>query len=208
MHIDTPNLRRGFDAIMLLAGASILAGGIAVASLGLAVAAGTTATANAQVATLGTPPPSPPASTTPTLELNAEDSLLAYAACMRENGIETDDPQFDVNGDLISKPAFKAAFKAGEGDETFAAAQEACGDLLMALKPALDPALVAEQSENALAFAQCMRDQGLDWPDPAADGSKFAGSALEVDKASPEFAGAFAACSDELALGGLEEGDK
>jgi hypothetical protein len=178
----------------------LIAAGLALASVGLAAVAETTPTAQAQVATLGTPPPSPLASTTPTPELNAEDSLIAYAACMREHGIETDDPQFDVNGNLVSKPAFKAALKSGEGDETFATAQADCGDYLVAMKPALDPALQAEQTEAALRFAACMRDQGLDWPDPAADGSKFAGSGINIDKQSPEFQAAFEVCGGELAV--------
>jgi len=178
----------------------LIAGGLALAGIGLAAIAETTPTAQAQVATLGTPPPSPEASTTPTPEPSAEDSLLAYAACMREHGIETDDPQFDVNGNLVSKPAFKAALKSGEGDEAFAAAQADCGDHLVAMKPALDPALQAEQTEAALRFAACMRDQGLDWPDPAADGTKFAGSDVEIDKKSPEFHAAFEVCDDELAI--------
>ncbi len=177
---------------------TLIAGGLALASIGLAAVAETTPTAQAQVATLGTPPPSPQASTTPTPELSAEDSLIAYAACMREHGIETDDPQFDVDGNLVSKPAFKAALKSGEGDETFAAAQADCGDYLVAMKPALDPALQAEQTEAALRLAACMRDQGLDWPDPASDGSRFAGSDVEIDKKSPEFQAAFEVCGDEL----------
>jgi hypothetical protein len=140
--------------------------------------------------------------------LSAEDSLIAYAACMREHGIETDDPQFDVSGNLVSKPAFKAALKSGEGDETFAAAQADCGDYLVAMKPALDPALQAEQTEAALRFAACMRDQGLDWPDPAADGSKFAGSDVKVDKKSPEFQAAFEVCNEELAVEDVSEVDQ
>jgi hypothetical protein len=127
---------------------------------------------------------------------------------MREHGIETDDPQFDVNGNLVSKPAFKAALKPGEGDGDFAAAQAVCGDYLVAMKPALDPALQAEQTEAALRFAACMRDQGLDWPDPAADGSKFAGSDVKVDKKSPEFQAAFEVCNEELAVEDVSEVDQ
>ena len=199
MSVIRPTRNRRHPVPRLLA-FMLIAGGLALASIGLAAVAETTPTAQAQVATLGTPPPSPQASTSPTPELSAEDSLIAYAACMREHGIETDDPRFDVNGNLVSKPAFKAALKSGEGDESFAAAQADCGDHLAAMKPALDPALQAEQTEAALRFAACMRDQGLDWPDPAGDGSKLAGSDVEFDKKSPEFQAAFEVCRDELAV--------
>jgi len=189
-----------------LASILLLAGSIAFAGVALSTFTGTGPGALAQVATLGTPPPDadPDASATPEPELDAEESLLAYASCMRDYGIETDDPQFDINGDLISKPDFKAAMKKGQGGEAFTSAQEACGHLLMAVKPVLDLALQAEQTDKALAFAACMREQGLDWPDPAPDGTKFAGSAGEIDKQSPEFAAAFETCADELALGGEE----
>jgi hypothetical protein len=199
MSVFRPIRTRRYTVPRLLAFV-LVAGGLALASIGLAAVAETTPTAEAQVATLGTPPPSPQASTTPTPESSAEDSLLAYAACMREHGIETDDPQFDVNGNLVSKPAFKAVLKSGEGDEAFAAAQADCGHHLVAMKPALDLAQQAEQTEAALRFAACMRDQGLDWPDPAADGSKFAGSDVKIDKKSAEFQAAFEACGDELAV--------
>jgi hypothetical protein len=76
------------------------------------------------------------------------------------------------------------------------------------MKPALDPALQAEQTEAALRFAACMRDQGLDWPDPAADGSKFAGSDVKVDKKSPEFQAAFEVCNEELAVEDVSEVDQ
>jgi hypothetical protein len=178
----------------------LIAGGLALAGIGLTAVAETTPTAQAQVATLATPPPGSETDPSPTPEPSAEDALLAYAACMREHGIETDDPQFDVNGNLVSKPAFKAALKPGDGDEAFAAAQASCGDHLVALKPALDPAQTAEQTEAALRFAACMRDRGLDWPDPAADGSRFAGSDMKIDKKSPEFQAAFEVCGRELAV--------
>lgn len=194
----TVNGRRAWS----MAGAFVFAIGLVTVSTGLAVVDGTTPAALAQVATLGSPPPDAEASAAPIEELSAEDSMLAYAACMRENGVATEDPQFDINGNLISKPAFKAALDKSQGDETFLAASDICGDLLMALKPALDPALQAEQTESALRFAACMREQGLEWPDPAPDGSKFAGSDFKLDKKSPEFAATFEACSDELALDG------
>ena len=199
-HGIKPKRRWRRTAATLLGGTMLLAGGIAVVDNGPDLIDGTTPAALAQVATLGTPPPDAEASAAPAEELSAEDSMLAYAACMRENGVETDDPQFDINGDLISKPTYDK----GKEGETFQAASEACGDLLLALKPALDPALQAEQTENALRFAACMRDQGLDWPDPAPDGSKFAGSEVKVDKGSPEFAAAFEACGDELAVDAAE----
>jgi hypothetical protein len=44
-----------------------------------------------------------------------------------------------------------------------------------------------------------MREQGLDWPDPAAAGSRFADVDIKIDKESPEFQAAFEVCDEALA---------
>ena len=43
--------------------------------------------------------------------------------------------------------------------EQFRAAQQACGSLLEAARPQLDPAAQAEFLEQQLAIAQCLREQ-------------------------------------------------
>lgn len=202
MHIDTTSRRRRGNPAALLASAMLLAGGIAVAGFGLAVVAGTTPTALAQVATLGTPPPDAEASAAPVEALGEQDAMLAFAACMRENGVEVGDPQFDASGNLVGGLDFGKG--EAKGDETFDSAYAACTEYLVALKPALDPVQQAEQTEAALHFARCMREQGLDWPDPAPDGAKFAGADVKIDKKSPQYAAAFEVCADELSLEGVE----
>jgi hypothetical protein len=59
----------------------------------------------------------------------------------------------------------------------------------------------SDQHQQALAFAACMRDNGLpDFPDPGPDGAVLAGSS--VDRGSPQFASALEACQDLLPSGG------
>lgn len=157
----------------------------------------------AQVATLGSPPPEAEASPAPAEVLGEQDAMLAWAGCMRDNGVEVTDPVFDASGAFIGGLEFEGAKDAGPKDakgEGFQAASEACSDFLVAFKPAADPALEAEQTEAALRFAVCMREQGLDWPDPAPDGTKFAGSDDKTDKESAEFQAAYEVCDDELAV--------
>ena len=128
--------------------------------------------------------------------------MLAYAQCMRDNGVEVTDPVFDTSGGLVGGLEFEGGKDAGPKDtkdEGFQAATKACSEVLVASKPAADPALHAEQTEAALRFAVCMREQGLDWPDPAPDGTKFAGAYIEIDKKSAEFQAAYEVCDDELA---------
>jgi hypothetical protein len=156
--------------------------------------------ASAQVATLRTPDPDAEASAAPQdqAELSGQETILAFAACMRENGVDMDDPQFGVGG---------ALFGGGDGDgpgfdpqsPTFQAAFESCGSLLAALQPDLDPAQQAEQAERQLALAECMRGHDIDFPDPDPDGGfGFRAGAGGLDFQDPDFQDAFQACQQEL----------
>jgi hypothetical protein len=86
-----------------------------------------------------------------------EEATLAYAQCMREHGVDFPDP---VNGRL--------EFRSTRADEAkVREAQEACGDILEAVAPPpLDEEEQAELREATLAFAECMRENGVDMPDP------------------------------------------
>jgi len=181
-----------------------LAAAVITATAMIALAA---SPAFAQVATLGSPPPGAEASSAPADELSEHDAMLAYAECMRDNGVEVTDPVFDASGNLVGGLDFEGGKVTAAKDaknEDFQAASEACGDFLVAFKPAADPALEAEQTEAALRFAVCMREQGLDWPDPAPDGTKFAGAEIKIDKKSAEFQAAYGVCDEALALDGVE----
>jgi len=192
---------RALDRIRRWLGASVIT---ATAVIALAASP-----ALAQVATLGSPPPEAEASSAAAAaeELSEHDAMLAYAECMRDNGVEVTDPVFDASGGLVGGLEFEGGKEAAPKDakgKSFQVASEACGDFLVAFKPALDPALGAEQTEAALRFAVCMREQGLDWPDPAPDGTKFAGAEIKIDKKSAEFQAAYGVCDEALALDAVE----
>ena len=138
---------------------TLIAGGLALASIGLAAVADATPTAQAQVATLGTPPPSPQASTTPTPESSAEDSLIAYAACMREHGIETDDPQFDVNGNLVSKPEGSATALQSPDQPTASFVADVDGTFVASL--IVNDGIVDSEPSNASILASFSQDQAV-----------------------------------------------
>ncbi|MBK5287823.1 MAG: hypothetical protein JJE46_05080 [Acidimicrobiia bacterium] len=97
--------------------------------------------------------------------------LLAYAQCMRDNGVDFPDPQFDANGqpqfnrdqgrnfgDLRNSPAFDKARTACESKQPDFAGQFQ-----------RTPAEQAALRKNLLKFAKCMRGKGLDYPDPTFD---------------------------------------
>jgi hypothetical protein len=93
-------------------------------------------------------------------EQKMRDAQLAFARCMREHGVDMDDPKPGQRGIQLSMPKGITPEKAEEADQ-------ACRKHLEAVKP---PELSEEQQkesrERALAHARCMREHGIDFPDP------------------------------------------
>ena len=161
---------------------------------------GLTATTLAQgVATLRTPGPEAAETAPPEAEEDAQEALLEFASCMRDNGIDFPDPQFGVGG---------GGFGGGGlgdvdfGSSDFLDAMEACEAFLAALQPDIDPQEQAAQVEQQVAFAQCMRSRGVDFPDPDPVRGFTFGSfrgddgGLAFDPFSDEFLSASSRCID------------
>jgi hypothetical protein len=112
----------------------------------------------------GTPSASPSASA-----MTPQDAALAYARCMRENGVEMPDPQVTTgaNGEIAIEQSAGAAVP----KEKMAAADATCRHFMTAAGPngPREP-LSAEDLDKLLQFAKCMREHGIDMPDPQADG--------------------------------------
>jgi hypothetical protein len=151
------------------------------------------------------------ATPTPSAPEDPEEAMLAFVDCMRDHGIEMPDPVVARAGDgppasLPPQPEFDF------GSEEFLAAEEACRPLLPAGGMSMGdaPELSEEQEQALLAFAECMRDNGIDMPDPQGGGFVVpvgGGSGPEFDPASAEFRAAEEACREHLAdLPSVEEG--
>lgn len=129
-------------------------------------------------------------SSTPTASAGPSSTKAAttFSECMQTHGVAVAEPQpgkglTGVDPALTGTPAFKAAL-------------EACKDLLQGgVRGTTEPIDMTKY----LAFAKCMRENGLpDFPDPK-PGSKdglFGGSA--VDRNSPTFQKASKACNSVL----------
>jgi hypothetical protein len=89
-----------------------------------------------------------------------KDAQIAFARCMREHGIDMDDPRPGQRGIQLAVPD-------GVSPEKAQAANEACKKYLDKIKP---PELSDEQQKEArdaaLAHSRCMREHGVDFPDP------------------------------------------
>jgi hypothetical protein len=124
---------------------------------------------------------------------STRQAMADFAQCMRENGVDVPDPGSGERGSVRV-----------EGDpEDLREAEEACAEYREEIKP---PDLSDEQSEElkqaALAHARCMREQGIDFPDPqfGADGGAMVqiGPGSGIDFEDPDFREAQEACRDEL----------
>ncbi|MFV2062684.1 MAG: hypothetical protein ACC726_04115 [Chloroflexota bacterium] len=159
--------------------------------------------AAAQVATLRTPDPGAEASSSPAdaEALDEEESILAFAACMRDNGIDMPDPQFGVGGGLFGRGAGAGGDGLGFDRQSaeFQSALEQCGSFLAALRPELDAEQQAERNDQRLALAECMRARDFDFPDPDLDGGfGFGpGGGAAFDFEDPDFRDAFGACQSQ-----------
>jgi hypothetical protein len=176
-------------------------------------------------------------------EDDTEQELLDWVECMRDEGIDIPDPTRNADGNLvidgngihIGPGESEGSTSSGNGDDgdepsidpdKMDAAQEVCGE-----PPGLGPSDISEEDqqameEDALAFAECMRDEGIeDFPDPdfsdmgpggepqrqrsESDGEGGEGDDNqderlvlgpfgEIDLDDPEVAAAFEACQDLL----------
>jgi len=122
---------------------------------------------------------------------NSADALLAYAKCMRANGVPAfPDPNFNGDGGVsLDMPD-------GTDAKVAAAAQETCKGFLPNGGEAdkADP----ETTAKLLAYAKCMRAGGVpDFPDPAADGHlQLDGNQLDMD--APAYKAADQKCAQYL----------
>jgi len=124
-----------------------------------------------------------------------QDAMLAYAKCMRDNGVDFPDPQ-PISGSGGSPQLVPIDI----GSPVFEKAEKACASKLPAFGQS-DPAANQQFQDQMLAYAKCMRDHGIDFPDPKFD-SSGGGSAVQiggnVDPNAPAFQEAQKACGSNL----------
>ena len=95
-----------------------------------------------------------------------EDAMLEYAQCMRDNGIDMPDPEFEDGGGVHL--GFDSESGIDPESEEFKAAEEACESIMEEVRPdvQLSPEEQAEMQDRLVALAECMRARGHDMPDP------------------------------------------
>jgi hypothetical protein len=158
------------------------------------------------VVTLAKGSPDPSASASPSGSQDPAAAILAYAQCMRDHGVDMPDPQVDsTTGGMTVQIGSANGGDAGTGPTKaqMEAAQTACSHLLPTLSGKNPGEISAEDQDKALAYAKCMRDHGVDMPDPKFDGG---GISMEIkgnmDPGSATFQDAQSACAGEMPFKG------
>jgi hypothetical protein len=172
-----------------------LAALVGVLALTLAVAACSGGNQNDGVASLSGSNKATTTTAAPLSKQDAQQAALAFARCMREHGIDMPDPQF--SGNRIAQEFKGGPGSKGPDDPAFKAAQQACNKYLpnggQPTKP--DP----QEQQQLLAFARCMRQHGIDMPDPDPNGGgQVIGKNATVRPDDPKFKAADQACQQYL----------
>jgi len=132
-------------------------------------------------------------------DADREDAMLEFTECMRDQGIDMPDPDeggADPEDPDLDQEAFEEA-----KDECFYLIENVAGDA-----KDIDTEEEAERQDKALAYAACMRDHGIDVPDPEFSEGRGGMQLPEgVDPEDPDFKDAQDACQAEL---GFEPGNQ
>jgi hypothetical protein len=139
----------------------------------------------------------PTASTTAGGSTDPKQAALEFARCMRQHGIDMPDPKFDANGRVTQELKGGPGGK-GPDDPTFKAAQQACQKYLPNGGKPTKPN--PQEQQQMLQFARCMRQHGIDVPDPNPNGGGIVvkGGPGTVNPDDPKFKAAQQACQKLL----------
>ncbi|WP_433179268.1 hypothetical protein [Actinoallomurus sp. CA-150999] len=97
--------------------------------------------------------------------------MRAYAKCMRANGVNMADPETDGNGGVrirAAGPKNGGSDKVEMNEKAMKAAQAKCGHLMPNGGKPIKPK--PEELAKMRAYAKCMRQHGVNMPDPNPDG--------------------------------------
>jgi len=137
----------------------------------------------------------PTAAATTAAAGNQGEQFRKFAQCMRDNGVDVPDPGPDGTYSFGGQGGADRTPGVDRDDPKFQAAMTACRSLMPAggIPIKLNP----QQLELYRVFAACMREQGIDFPDPNADGTlaiDMANAERLMDRNNPAFTKAARAC--------------
>ncbi|WP_030454522.1 hypothetical protein [Herbidospora cretacea] len=124
---------------------------------------------------------------------SASGDAVKFAQCMREHGIDVPDPEPGGN-------AVRVRIKEGVDPATVEKANAECAEFRpIGGGPPMGDAAFADAVQK---YTDCMRDNGVDMPDPQVDGGRMLIRAPKDVMDSPEAKKAQATCEKHLPGGG------
>ncbi len=132
-----------------------------------------------------------------------EDAVMAFTVCLRDEGLDVEDPVVDDQGNL--RPPRMRDIESMDR-EVAEAAFESCNEYLEDVTFGLETEDRTERNDELLAFAACARENGYDMPDPDFSSERVPGQGgggpfSGLDREDPAFQTALAACSDVFGAG-------
>ena len=145
----------------------------------------------------------------PTPQIDSEQATLDFAQCLREQGVEVGDPSMSADGSMqmppiefVGSPDEDPEAAMAEMDAIFAECESHLDGIALT---ASDPGAGVAFEDALLEYAGCMRDQGIDMPDPDLSGG---GGVIDLGISGPgdqeEWDDAHKECQPILAGAGLE----
>jgi hypothetical protein len=162
--------------VMIVAAAAVLAACGSAAADDPKVASLSTTPAGDETTGTGDTSDSAPDTTVAT---DPAEAALQFAECMREHGIDMPDPTVtDEGGVAVQIGGSGSETGTGPDPKEVDAANKDCEHFMKDATTGFDPPSEEDQKkmqEQALAFSKCMRDHGIDIPDPqfSSDGGGF-----------------------------------
>ena len=135
--------------------------------------------------------------------VDQEQVMLNFAACMRDNGVQLSDPTVDADGN-VTFGRLRGAVEGEVDRDLMTAAREVCDSELQGVVIGFRDRDRTGEQDVFLEYAQCMRDNGFDMPDPdfSNTGPGSAGEGRgpfgEVDRQDPDFVSAMEVCGELL----------
>lgn len=125
-----------------------------------------------------------------------EAAIGEFTECIRGEGLNIQDVTIDADGNIDLSSVFSqdVDFQSDEAQQAF----ETCAPLLEGVDFGFDQLDLTGLADTLLEFAECMRENGFDLPDPDFGAAPTEGVFGDVDFTDPAFEAALKSCEDVL----------
>jgi len=163
---------------------------------GLVASACSTGAADGAVASLDTDTEDANVESAEVESIPGEEAVLAFTACLRDEGLDIDDPEIDAEGNLVAPSMHTIAAETLDIPAVHSAFGT-CRGFLDNVAFGLSMEDLTGREDELLAFAVCMRENGYDMPDPDFSGDGHTGEGPfgdAIDTDDPDFQSAAKSC--------------